>query len=1526
MKKALAIALSFCLLISSIFIAPVVQAETTYARYAWDFEDGSKPTGSDLKNNKSAANALTVTDDGALSLCVEATQSLKSAYISYYITVDGLKRNTKYHVSGSYKLANGTINLLNFGSYGGAKSGTNGASSSSNYKVINYNDTNAMTDFKAFSGTFTSNSASNDTDDPIYLIIGMYISDKNSTNAVELLVDDLVFTEVIDDGTGIVAETSDANKGTASVANANNKFTDIAKGETAVFTATPADGYELAYWKNAAGEKLYGNPYSMTAETDTTLTAYFQKYYPRLEYNFDTDPIYSDAFKNNSNTDEQSKSIIESGINGKSLELKITQNGTTQKRTLVPIAITGLNASKKYHVQVSYQITAGTVLTMRVGCYMNNLSSVTNVFGAGTATYASVFPSTTGTSVMSEPQTFYGSFTPTSVAYLYFIFESKAASTIVIDDLIVSEVIGDGIVAATANATMGSASVANANTAFTDIAKGETAVFTAEAETGYRFTHWENEDGESVGTNATYQTVVNTDTTYTAHFEKVAMSTLNFVTNGGDSVDPLEGEVGTLITLPTPTKTGYHFAGWYTDADCSIPFTEKYFPETEDTLYAKWFHGIRQDFENYKTSDYNPYNATLIEDDTLSFSGNKVIKFINNGTSNKIVRVIIPNNKDDRIDAIATYGDLVTISLKYRVVSGSATYYAHMAGSVTDSRLVNVGTASAANYVNPFVYSGNTLSAEEEAINTWQTTSQTYPIKTAETIQEEFGYDNAADAMKYAQLYITVAAGSEIYIDDIVLYRSVNIPISYETEAVRISPVNAKKLLTDAMVGDTVSFKAECDETVTPTITYDGETLTTDSNGYYSIEIKDDASLSVTSTGQTAAQSHAPGVGLNGEDLTTYNQEVYSSPIWEGDTVYHEAVMFAKGKLQNEGENGGDAIVDQTTKTLLYPVEDVISIRSANLKTWYVKGVDFDIVDGKLVWLEGGKIPLYDGYFTVDQSTSDATTDDALYTEGRVASTYTTSETNGLVIMNDSNHEKYTVYVTYRHSTEWAEGEGYQPIAPEAQGNDLSKLYAKLASGEDIDVMVFGASTATGCSSTGANMNYNLLNSLDKVQERSSGSGIKAPTFFEQATAGLVAKYGAGNQINYHNIALGGYTSAWALRDTNTDNISTDVDVEANGKTRLEDRVAALEAYYREQGTLGAEESLSPDLIFIKFAGNESSVDDVTYKTRIEQIITIFRETLGYTNASIILMSGKVNNQRTYLYNLTDNYIPPRKGDENFKNYQREQEAALVELASETENCIAIQNTTFWQNIVASKDGEDYLSNNINHANDFWAMATAQQIVATAAQTWLDTSYDSKAAIRAEGQGEGGIVSSGLRTYNRILVPSDVEIVEFGATAVRAEYLEKLLNHVGTSSFTLSLAKEYQGKGVGIGVSHRAEDAATITGNTPVATKMWDRDEDGAIIFTAYLTGIEPQNYADEYRVQAYAIDVDGNVYFGEASYISIFKVANAIDTAYSAGKQVPDIDESAFWYFVNETTFADYKKWCEDYDCVCGQLYDSKN
>jgi uncharacterized repeat protein (TIGR02543 family) len=66
--------------------------------------------------------------------------------------------------------------------------------------------------------------------------------------------------------------------------------------------------------------------------------------------------------------------------------------------------------------------------------------------------------------------------------------------------------------------------------------------------------------------------------------------TVTFESNGGTPVEPVTVTSGSLITEPEdPTKVGYDFAGWYTDAAFTNAFDFDTTGAYDDmTLYAKW--------------------------------------------------------------------------------------------------------------------------------------------------------------------------------------------------------------------------------------------------------------------------------------------------------------------------------------------------------------------------------------------------------------------------------------------------------------------------------------------------------------------------------------------------------------------------------------------------------------------------------------------------------------------------------------------------------------------------------------------------------------------------------------------------------------------------------------------------------------------------------------------------------------------------------------------------------------------------
>ncbi len=83
--------------------------------------------------------------------------------------------------------------------------------------------------------------------------------------------------------------------------------------------------------------------------------------------------------------------------------------------------------------------------------------------------------------------------------------------------------------------------------------------------------------------------------------------TVSFATNSGDPIDSITGDAGQEgIKLPTPTRYGYIFDGWYVYQELQCEYTDTCYPYVDLILYAKWkANSITQDFENYPNTKYD---------------------------------------------------------------------------------------------------------------------------------------------------------------------------------------------------------------------------------------------------------------------------------------------------------------------------------------------------------------------------------------------------------------------------------------------------------------------------------------------------------------------------------------------------------------------------------------------------------------------------------------------------------------------------------------------------------------------------------------------------------------------------------------------------------------------------------------------------------------------------------------------------------------------------------------------------------
>ena len=171
---------------------------------------------------------------------------------------------------------------------------------------------------------------------------------------------------------------------------------------------------------------------------------------------------------------------------------------------------------------------------------------------------------------------------------------------------------------------------------------------------GYEFLGWFT--AASGGTQVTASTKVTGKATYYAHWELVY--TIVFDANGGTGDTTVSiAPNSTLGTLPTVTRTGYTFAGWYTAASGGTQVTASTKVTGAATYYAHW------EIVNY-TITFNANGGT----------GGTTVNRAYNSTLGTLPTATRDGYKFLGWYTAASGGTQVTASTK---VTGEATYYAH---------------------------------------------------------------------------------------------------------------------------------------------------------------------------------------------------------------------------------------------------------------------------------------------------------------------------------------------------------------------------------------------------------------------------------------------------------------------------------------------------------------------------------------------------------------------------------------------------------------------------------------------------------------------------------------------------------------------------------------------------------------------------------------------------------------------------------------------------------------------------------
>ena len=208
-----------------------------------------------------------------------------------------------------------------------------------------------------------------------------------------------------------------------------------------------------------------------------------------------------------------------------------------------------------------------------------------------------------------------------------------------------------------------------------------------------------------------------------------------------------------------------------------------------------------------------------------------------------------------------------------------------------------------------------------------------------------------------------------------------------------------------------------------------------------------------------------------------YNLDIYMKPLWDGDVVYNETLMF---------------IGEEDCAPLLYPAVEIISVKSYDLTKEYVRGVDYEY-DAKRNCITLKKntsmpyIPQDEYYFSDERL-------DASFRCVLPGKPYI-SFSEGYYFSSKQ------VAVTYRHT-----GQKNLP-APKSQKEAFANVIEKMRKNQEPKILFYGDSITVGANSSGF-IEY----------------GPNADIWPKMVFDSIKKKYNCSN-AKYINTAVGGWNS-----------------------------------------------------------------------------------------------------------------------------------------------------------------------------------------------------------------------------------------------------------------------------------------------------------------------------------------------------------------------------------------------------------------
>ncbi|MBQ4192650.1 MAG: SGNH/GDSL hydrolase family protein [Clostridia bacterium] len=233
----------------------------------------------------------------------------------------------------------------------------------------------------------------------------------------------------------------------------------------------------------------------------------------------------------------------------------------------------------------------------------------------------------------------------------------------------------------------------------------------------------------------------------------------------------------------------------------------------------------------------------------------------------------------------------------------------------------------------------------------------------------------------------------------------------------------------------------------------------------------------------------------------SYTLDEYIRPLWVGDTVAHETVLFRE---------------DEREAKLTYPMDEILGVFTADLTAELEADRDYLLRDGMLVRPEGSRMP----FIPLERFYPSEHRDGADFGCTEAGHPFLGFGEGDAMI-------RYMVDVTYRHTAPW---DG--PIPP-PQTDKCARFLSKLEGGGEATILFYGDSITTGANSSGV-----------------VGVPPHAEPFPVMSSRALAEKYGydlsidvvpygplnevtttGGRVLHYVNTAVGGMESKWGLEN-----------------------------------------------------------------------------------------------------------------------------------------------------------------------------------------------------------------------------------------------------------------------------------------------------------------------------------------------------------------------------------------------------------